>query len=115
MEFCATCGTRLTYEKSKGKKLALYCPKCKKKFDSGVNEIKKEKKAMLPKNDHTDGIVLIDKKAQKLRTLPIVDADCFKCKGKKAETWKLDLGSEDNMQAIFYRCTRCGHTWRETD
>jgi len=52
-------------------------------------------------NDPTDGIVLIDKKAQKLRTLPIVDADCFKCKGKKAETWKLDLGSEENMQTVF--------------
>jgi transcription factor S len=113
MEFCPTCGTRLIYEKAKGKKPVLYCPKCKKKFDLGANETKKE--SMLSKKDRADSIVLIDKKAQKLRTLPTVDADCYKCKGKKAETWKLDLGSEDNMQAIFYRCIRCGHTWRVTD
>lgn len=74
-----------------------------------------ENNSSYPKNDYTDAIIVIDKKLQKLKTLPTVDSECFKCKGKKAETWTLDLGSEDNSQAIFFRCTSCGYTWRETD
>ena len=115
MEFCSSCGARLIL-KSKGK-LTLYCSKCKKKFEPSEKNLMKdiENNSSYPKNDHTEAIIVIDKKLQKLKTLPTVDSECVKCKGKKAETWTLDLGSEDNSQAIFFRCTSCGYTWRETD
>ncbi len=116
MDFCSNCGSRLTYD-SHGKK-KLYCLKCKKKFET--SDEKKEKGSSIVQsksvNAHDDkGIVILDKKTLKLRTLPRVDADCYKCNGKKAETWALNLGSEDNSQAIFFRCVSCGHTWRQTE
>lgn len=115
MDFCSTCGTRLTYD-SHGKK-KLYCLKCKKKFESSVGEVGKESVADQLKSKKSDdkGIVILDKKTLKLRTLPRVDADCYKCNCKKAETWALNMGSEDNSQAIFFRCVSCGHTWRQTE
>lgn len=61
------------------------------------------------------GIAVIDSQVQKLRTLPSVNASCPKCEGKKAETWSMAFGSEDNSQATFYRCVSCEHTWRETE
>ena len=115
MDFCSICGTRLTYD-STGKK-KLYCQKCKKKFET-LNE-KKEQDSIADqsksKKINGNGIVILDKKTLKLRTLPRVDADCYKCNCKKAETWTLNLGSEDNSQATFFRCVSCGHTWRQTE
>jgi DNA-directed RNA polymerase subunit M len=60
-----------------------------------------------------EGIILIDNKAIKFHTRPTVDTDCKKCEGKKAENWILELGSEDKSQSIFFRCIKCGYTWRE--
>jgi DNA-directed RNA polymerase subunit M len=115
MEFCSNCGKRLVY-KPKGK-MTLYCIKCRKKVEASRKKVIDKKISKIPnsKNDKSDSIVVLDKKSLKLRTLPTVDCECFKCKGKKAETWTLDLGSEDNSQATFFRCTSCSHTWRETD
>lgn len=96
--------------------MVLYCSKCRKKSETLKNKLaKKVSNASDQKNDRAENIVILDKKSLKLRTLPTVDVECFQCKGKKAETWRLDLGSEDNSQAVFFRCTSCGHTWRETD
>ena len=115
MDFCSNCGTRLTYD-SRGKK-KIYCQKCKKKHETSEEEMGKESSTEQPKSKDVDhkGIVILDKKTLKLRTLPRVDADCYKCNCKKAETWALNLGSEDNSQAIFFRCVSCGHTWRQTE
>jgi len=115
MEFCSTCGTRLI-NNPRGK-LQLYCLKCKKKFETSGENMSNDKSTGLTKSKKTDnqGIVVLDKKTLKLRTLPRVDAECYKCNGKKAETWALNIGSEDNSQATFFRCISCGHTWRQTE
>ena len=114
MEFCSSCGKLLIYKPKC--KLTFYCSKCKKKIESSGKElVNGERNFSSQKCDHTEGIIVIDKKLQKLRTLPLVNSDCIKCKGKKAETWTLTMGSEDNSQATFYRCVSCGYTWREID
>jgi transcription factor S len=116
MDFCSKCNSRLVY-KSNDKKLSLYCPKCKKKIEvAEKNLILKIKNDFVhPIKDRKEGVVVIDKNLQKLRSLPVVNSECYKCNGTKAETWELNLGSEDNSQAVFYRCIKCGHTWRITD
>jgi len=113
MEFCPICETRLI-TKNRGK-IALHCPKCKKKYEASAKKISKVNTPTKQASNFTEQIVVLDRKTLKLKTLPTVDAICIKCKGKKAETWTLDLGSEDNMQSIFFRCTSCRYTWRETE
>ena len=111
MEFCPKCGTRLIY-KSKSK-VSLYCAKCKSKSDFSGTKFLKEKTVTTKRFD--TGIAVVDRQIQKLRTLPIVNSLCQKCEGKKAETWSIAFGSEDNSQATFFRCISCGHTWRLTE
>ena len=106
MEFCSSCGKRLIYQRKS--KLKLYCPKCKKDFQLDKNVVNN-----ITQKNRKYGIILIDNKAIKFRTRPTVDTYCKKCEGKKAETWILDLGSEDKLQSIFFRCIKCGNTWRE--
>lgn len=111
MEFCPNCGTRLIF-KSKSK-VSLYCTRCKYKSDfSGIKFLKE--KPMTTKRFDTS-IAVLDSQVLKLRTLPIVNVSCQRCAGKKAETWTMAFGSENNSQSTFFRCISCGHTWRENE
>ena len=77
MDFCSKCSSRLVY-KSNDKKLSLYCPKCKKKIEvPEKNLILKIKNDFVhPIKDRKEGVVVIDKNLQKLRSLPVVNSEC---------------------------------------
>jgi transcription factor S len=44
--------------------------------------------------------------------LPTTAIDCPKCGNKDAFWWMLQTRSADEATTQFYRCTKCGHTWR---
>ncbi|MDQ3837995.1 MAG: transcription factor S [Thermoproteota archaeon] len=44
--------------------------------------------------------------------LPTTAIDCPKCGNKNAFWWMLQTRSADEATTQFYRCTKCGHTWR---
>ncbi len=51
----------------------------------------------------------------KIDTNPIVQAECKKCGNKEAYyAFKQTRGS-DEAPTKFFRCTKCGKTWREYD
>ena len=43
----------------------------------------------------------------------VVDAECPKCKNRKAENWEVQTRSADEPATRFFKCTECKHTWRE--
>jgi DNA-directed RNA polymerase subunit M len=45
-------------------------------------------------------------------TLPTTAIDCPKCGNNNAFWWMLQTRSADEATTQFYRCTKCGHTWR---
>jgi len=45
-------------------------------------------------------------------TNPRVPADCKDCGNKEAFTWALQTRSADEPETIFFKCTKCGTTWR---
>lgn len=47
--------------------------------------------------------------------LPTIDVVCTECKNKKAYWWLRQLRSADESETRFFKCTNCGHTWREYD
>jgi DNA-directed RNA polymerase subunit M len=109
MEFCPKCGTRMIQKDSTFE--VLHCPKCKHTTKS--NEPLKN---IVKKVDFSDeSITILDKKSQKLRTLPTVNIQCNRCEKNRAETWTIATGSEGVSNIIFYRCISCGYTWREVD
>jgi len=46
---------------------------------------------------------------------PTIKAHCSECGNDKAYWWLRQLRSADESEVRFFRCTKCGKTWREYD
>jgi DNA-directed RNA polymerase subunit M len=89
------------------KKRCYICPKCGAEQPM-TEEIKIEREA---KNQ--DKVVVIGKKEQSLRTTAQVKAECPKCGNDKASWWQVQTRGIDESATQFFRCTKCGYTWRD--
>jgi len=113
MEFCPKCGKRLVpTRKKQGEKniLVLKCPKCGyEKSVEGKAIALARVVAITPK----ERIAIIDEKVQKLRTLPTVTIACPRCGNNTAYVWQVQTRGSDESSTQFFRCTKCGYTFRE--
>ena len=107
MEFCPKCNSRLIFDTSDKK--SSHCSKCKYVSKNSVT------KSPPDKSEKDEGLIIIDKNFLKMKTFPTTKVECPKCKGKTAEFWSMTMGSNENSDATFYRCTSCRHTRRESD
>ncbi|MEM3032488.1 MAG: transcription factor S, partial [Nitrososphaerota archaeon] len=41
------------------------------------------------------------------------DVECPQCGNNEAKWWTVQTRSADEPMTQFFRCTKCGHTWRE--
>jgi DNA-directed RNA polymerase subunit M len=48
-----------------------------------------------------------------LAEMDFEDIDCPKCSEKKVVSWMEQTRASDEPPTRFYKCTKCGHTWRE--
>jgi DNA-directed RNA polymerase subunit M len=103
MKFCQKCGTLLVASKEKR---CLVCPKC------GWEE-KAEEPISYTKPTSEDKIVTIGKKELSIHTLPQVKAECPKCGHGKAYWWMVQTRGIDESATQFFRCIKCGYTWRD--
>ena len=104
LKFCTKCGSFLTVIEKDGKR-TLGCPKCNLSSDVGKN-IKVMKK-------NIDSIITIGKNEANIDIQPKTIIDCEKCGNKEAYYWQVQTRSSDEPMTRFYRCTKCGSTWRE--
>ncbi len=105
MQFCSKCGTALVLVR-KDQKVVLNCPKCGHvpgKPEKAVSKIVPEK----------EKIIVIGKEEQKIRTLPKTKVECPKCGHFEAFYWLVQTRGADESSTQFFRCSRCGTTWRE--
>ena len=65
------------------------------------------------KSKNVEKIVVVGKKERKLSTMPKTTIKCEKCDNTEAEWWMVQTRSIDESMTQFYRCTKCGHTWRD--
>ena len=109
MRFCPNCGTRLMPAKEEGGEL-LVCPRCGYKARS-------EGALLIPvariEGSLKDKITVIRAEEGRLSTHPKVSVECPKCGNTEAYFWTVQTRSSDEASTQFFRCTRCGHTWRE--
>ncbi len=102
-----------TKEKT-GKKtsLLLVCPKCGYKKQALNNKLA-PKVAKVIQPDPQKLVTVIGKEEQKLRTLPTVRIECPKCGNRLAFAWQVQTRGADESSTQFFRCTKCGYTFRE--
>ncbi len=106
MEFCPKCGSTMTAKKDKKKK-KMTCRRCGHEKQSEGSHIVHEELKKKP----MDEVVIFDKKSQE--SLPTVKVKCSKCGNDEAVWWLKQMRSGDEPPTIFYRCTKCRHTWRQ--
>ena len=95
---------------SEGRKIVV-CPRC-----GYYKEIATKKSYVLStKITHTnkEKIIVLEQGSEP-RTLPkIKDVICPKCGNDEAYYWVLQTRRADEPPTRFYKCTKCGHVWRE--
>ncbi|MFP3951521.1 MAG: transcription factor S [Candidatus Bathyarchaeia archaeon] len=105
MKFCPECGSMLQINPNE----RIYiCPKCghREPLDEEVSVNREAKKGK-------EKVIVIGEKERKLSTLPTTKVPCPKCDNDEAYWWMVQTRSADESTTQFYRCTKCGHTWRE--
>jgi len=106
MQFCPKCKTMMQPDDKEGtKKIELVCPKCN--YRERADE---EKNITVETQEKTEDVVVIGKQGA---GLPETKNECQKCHNTKAYWWLEQTRSADEAPTRFYKCTKCGNTWRE--
>ena len=103
MMFCKKCSSIMMPQKAAGKTV-MKCSCGYKSSEVEHTEIKEVKKVV----GNKENWVLENHDDQ-----PTVDAHCKKCSHSKAIFWEKQTRAADESPTRFFKCAKCGHTWRE--
>lgn len=104
MEFCPKCKSMMIPIKKEDTAKAVYrCKKCEFEKDIDKNFISKTER------DEREVTVL----EQREMGMPTTRAICQECGNDVAYWWLRQLRAADESEVRFFRCTKCGNTWRE--
>lgn len=107
--------------------VAMFCPECKSMLMSSGGQLKcrrcgyirkidsNDQNQMMRKKKRSEKEIVIVEEEGKVRTLPTIQIRCQKCDNNLAFWWLRQLRSADESEVRFFRCTECGHTWRQYD
>lgn len=100
MEFCPRCGSVLVKKKKNAG-----CPRC------GYSSKEKIKISTSEKTGKKNEVVVVSSK--EVETLPVVEEKCRECGNEKAYFWTVQTRAGDEAETKFFKCTKCGTTWRQ--
>ncbi|QOR94414.1 transcription factor S [Thermosphaera chiliense] len=111
VRFCPKCGGLMKPVKS-SKTTELVCVKCGYRMKAGERELEKYKvSSKIEHSTREKTIVVGDVDTSKL---PVTkEATCPKCGNHEAYYWMIQTRAADEPPTRFYKCVKCGHTWRE--
>ncbi|TKJ27185.1 MAG: transcription factor S [Hadesarchaea archaeon B3_Hades] len=105
MQFCPKCGG-LMLPKQIEEGPVLVCNAC----GYATKEAKLEEYKVVKPAKHEEMVTVIEETKP---ALPTTRAKCPKCGHGTAYWWLRQTRGADEPTTRFYRCTKCGHTWRE--
>jgi len=103
MEFCPKCGSVMVID---GKKLK--CTKCG--YTKRIG--KKVKTSISEKVNVKDEIIIVEEDEEK-KIYPKTKIMCPRCGNMEAIWWMQQTRGADEPPTMFFKCTKCGYTWRE--
>ncbi|ABU82034.1 transcription factor S [Ignicoccus hospitalis] len=111
MRFCPKCGSLMVARRVGGKTI-LKCMRCGYEMEvTGAQSTLRTAKKI--RHSVKEKTVVIDNNI-KVETLPKTrDVICPKCGHDEAYYWFVQTRAGDEPPTRFYKCTRCGHVWRE--
>jgi DNA-directed RNA polymerase subunit M len=101
MEFCPKCKSLMMVQGSKA-----ICRKC------GYEEASNGKQILFVSKGSREEVPVVE---DKIKTLPTVKVVCPECGNREAYWWLRQLRAADESEVRFFRCTKCGKTWRRYD
>ncbi|MEM0340354.1 MAG: transcription factor S [Acidilobaceae archaeon] len=110
LRFCPKCGALMQSKREPNGSNSLVCPRCG--YSERTQEpitIQVKSNARRSPKDKT--LVLNSEKS--LETAQTVSTVCPKCGNDRAYFWMMQTRAADEPPTRFYRCTKCGYTWRE--
>ncbi len=112
MQFCPKCGS-LMFPRRKEGVLVLVCRRCgfEKPASGNVAGSVTTRRNV---NAGRKKILVIEGDVG-LQTLPKVKTTCPKCGHDEAYFWTLQTRSADEPATRFFKCVKCGYSWREYD
>lgn len=113
MEFCPKCGSLLVPKREiKTKDIVLRCPSCgyEKKAEKNITERYQIKEKIKHKPSELPVIIT----EETLATAPTEHVICPKCGHNVAYVIEVPtIDEEQDTIVTFYRCKKCGYSWRE--
>ena len=105
MEFCDECGSMMIPVTEPDGTRHLKCRSCGATKEIEGQFVVRHDLEKTPR----DKIVVVEDDAIPMPTTP---ASCPKCGHNEAYYWTVQTRRGDEGATEFYRCTKCGHTWR---
>lgn len=85
----------------------MYCKRCDKYYP-----LKQEKISIGQVLNEKKKEVIVFKKGEEYSELPKTKIMCPNCENTEAYWWMQQTRSADEPPTIFYKCTKCGYSWR---
>lgn len=99
MRFCPKCGGMMAQKEQRGE-MVFVCMRCG-HVEKGTRKVQQKEKAEVP---------VIE---ERTKSLPTTKVECPKCGNDRACWWIQQTRAADEPSTRFYKCTKCGHVWRE--
>ncbi|MBN1324585.1 MAG: transcription factor S [Methanotrichaceae archaeon] len=103
MEFCPECKSMMIPREG-----MMVCRKCGHKMKRSTGE-----GSLVSRTEQLDRVVPVLE--EESVGLPTTRMRCPECGNDTAYWWLRQLRSADESEVRFFRCTKCGNTWREYD
>jgi DNA-directed RNA polymerase subunit M len=108
MDFCPECGGLLSPVSS----TELKCRRCGKLIEKKDGDLSEESLTITKNIEHgpkSKTYIIQDD----IKTMPTIKTECPKCQNDEAYYWQVQTRSGDEPSTSFFRCRKCGYTWRE--
>jgi len=108
MEFCDDCGGLIVPEKEGGE-TEFRCRSCERSYEQQDGEMMQ----ITERKDDEDRSMIME--GDEDESLPTIEEECGECGNDTAHWWMEQTRAADEPKTRFFRCSECGHTWREYD